>query len=147
MNRAAKWTVAVIFLLCGGTIYTLYRPETLLLFRLFDQLGWTQGIAGWRESASTVALPEWTVYSLPNGLWSAAYILIADAVHGSSSSGQRLCVAGFIPLLGVVSEVLQGFHWLRGTFDWADMAAYIIPFAIYLMIIKNERTWNLQANK
>ena len=144
MWQTAKWAAGVGLLLTGGMVYTLFRPRTLLLFRVLDGLGWTERIELWREAVQGGTLPEWMVYNLPAGLWATAYILIADAIHCKSQTGKRLCIAGFIPLLGIVAEVLQGCGWLRGTFDWADMAAYTLPFAIYyiIIIIKNKQIWN-----
>ena len=144
MWQTAKWTAGVGLLLTGGMVYTLFRPRTLLLFRVLDGLGWTERIERWREAVQGVTLPEWMVYNLPAGLWATAYILIADAIHCKSKTGKRICIAGFIPLLGIVAEVLQGCGWLRGTFDWVDMAAYTLPFAIYyiIIIIKNKQIWN-----
>ncbi|MBQ9641250.1 MAG: hypothetical protein IJV06_06795 [Bacteroidaceae bacterium] len=147
MKCAVKWTAGTALLLCGGAVYVLFRPDTLLLFRAIDWFSLTAQTNHWREATSESALPEWFIYSLPAGLWVTAYILIVDAIHHSSSRRVKLCTASFIPLLGLLSEILQGCGWLPGTFDWLDLAAYLIPLAIYSHIIYNKRTWNLQANK
>ena len=130
----AKIITALTLLLIGGVLYLLFRPRTLLMHQIFDMLGFGTTLDSWRNISISLAMPEWCVYILPGALWSAAYIFIIDAILHDVSVAHRLSVAAFIPVAGVLSELLQLPAILPGTFDIADIAAYIVPFIIYLII-------------
>ena len=85
-------------------------------------------------------LPEWSVFCLPNALWSAAYILTADAVTSGGLLSQRLTVASLIPAVGLVSEAMQALGLLPGTADWLDALAYALPYLVYLTCIQTYKT-------
>ena len=126
-------TTAAGFLAAGGLIYLLFRPCTLLMFRLVDAFGVMPALEkfrGWTSNAGT-QLPEWIVYCLPNALWSAAYILTVEALLRPSRS--KLAMAGIMPVAGAVSEWLQAVGLLRGTFDAVDVVAYVLPYLAYIV--------------
>ena len=125
-------TTAIALLATGGLTYLLFRPCTLLMFRVIDALGATACLEKCRVWASGpgIQLPEWIIYSLPNALWSAAYILTVEALLKPSRS--KVAIAGIMPVAGTVSEWLQAAGVLRGTFDVLDVAAYILPYFAYL---------------
>ncbi len=52
------WIVAFLLILTGGMIYVLYRPESLLLFRVTDIIGFTPLIDIIRSKTSSVMLPS-----------------------------------------------------------------------------------------
>lgn len=126
-------TTAVGLLVIGGLTYLLFRPCTLLMFRLVDALGamtilgdcraWASGAEAW--------LPEWVVYSLPNALWSTAYILTVEALLAPSRN--KVAIAGIMPIAGVVTEWLQAAGVLGGTFDVLDVVAYALPYLAYII--------------
>ena len=149
-----KWSIAsgLMFLLVGGMLYVLYRPQTLLLFRVSDALGLSSVIGEWRQFASVSYRPaDFVVYSLPAGLWAASYVLITAPLtsllrkrssgveSGSSDAAShnvRRCyplyvAVAFIPLLGAASELMQALHLLPGTYDPADLVLYLLPLAAY----------------
>ncbi|MBP5365319.1 MAG: hypothetical protein J6Y82_05295 [Bacteroidales bacterium] len=125
---------SLLALSAGGMLYLLFRPRGLVLFRAVDRVGLTDTVDAMRRAASATDLPEWVVYCLPNGLWSLAYVLIAAMLMRGRTLPARLAVAGIIPVVGLVSELMQRVGLLRGTFDWGDVAAYALPFVIYLII-------------
>lgn len=135
-------TTATGLLAVGGITYLLFRPCTLLMFRLVDTLGAMPYLDNYRAWASGFGtqLPEWVVYSLPNALWAAAYIITVEALLIPSRS--KVAVAGIMPVAGAVSECLQAAGMLRGTFDVVDMAAYLLPYFAYLTYyrITNKKT-------
>ena len=146
MDRGREWKIvlALVLLLVGGCVYLLFRPQTLVMFRLADAMGLSPAISAWRTAVTALSLPEWCVFCLPNGLWSAAYILLADIL--ADGSRRRLLTAAFIPVVGVVSEALQRVGLLPGTFDWLDLVAYVLPYVIYVMIIK-QKTIEYEINR
>lgn len=135
--------ISSLAILAGGLLYLLFRPRTLLLFHAADALGLAALVDRLRQVASVWSLPEWVVYSLPNGLWSAAYVVLTPAVTRGYRRRTRLLLAGIIPLVGIASEAMQAVGLLRGTPDWLDVAAYALPYALYatrLLTIKHSLT-------
>ena len=126
-------TTAVGLLAVGGLTYLLFRPCTLLMFRLVDALGATTvlGVCRAWASDSGAWLPEWIIYSLPNALWSAAYILTVKALL--TPSRNKVAIAGIMPVAGAVTEWLQATGVLSGTFDVLDVVAYALPYLAYIV--------------
>jgi hypothetical protein len=123
-----------ILLLIGGTIYVLLRSRQTLLNVLIDATG-ANGVNGLREKVATLTIPEWVVYSLPGGLWSAAYILLIHALTMGERPVRRLLWAALIPAVGVLSELMQQHHLLPGVADRWDVFFYALPYFIYFVYI------------
>ena len=144
MRQRLQILTGFILLLVGGLTYTLFRPTTLLGFRLTDAFGLSPLISGWRTAMAAQQPDPFIVYCLPNGLWSAAFILIMDRVCAPRPLRQRLCWAAVIPAIGIVAELLQAAGIVPGTFDWLDIVCYAVPYLIYIGIIKlKSTTYNL----
>ena len=133
-------TLAIAMLAVGGAVYLLWRPQRLVMSHVADWLGFSDAIGRWRAAVEGVVLPEWSVFCLPNALWSAAYILTADAVTSGGPLSQRLTVASLIPAVGLVSEAMQALGLLPGTADWLDALAYALPYLVYLTCIQTYKT-------
>ena len=129
MTQRLKLPLGMMLLLTGGMTYLLFRPQTLLMFHVTDAIGLSAAINSMREGISS-QLPEFIIYCLPGALWAAAYILtIRQSVKA------RILVAGIIPIIGAVSELLQLTGLLPGTFDVADLLCYLVPYLLYMSII------------
>lgn len=140
MAPRLKQILSVVLLLTGGLIYLLFRPTTLLLFRVTAWLGLTPVIYEVRKTATNWHTCEFVVYCLPNGLWALAYILVTDSLLQGYSIKTRLLVGSMIPLIGAFSELLQSTGLLRGTFDWLDLACYMVPCLLYIWLLtQNEQ--------
>ena len=136
MRHRLQILAACVLLLVGGLTYMLFRPTTLLGFRLTDAFGLSPLISGWRTAMAAQQPDPFTVYCLPNGLWSAAFILIVDRLFARQPVRQRLYWAALIPTIGIVAELLQAAGIVPGTFDWLDILCYAVPYLIYIGIIK-----------
>ena len=123
--------LTIALLVVGAILYMLFRPRVLLGFVVADRMGLGPMVDRWREAVSSWQLPEFVVFCLPNGLWAAAWVLIADGLFRHHPRCTRLLWAAAIPTLGVASELMQGMGFLPGTFDWMDLLCYAVPFAIY----------------
>ena len=130
----------VILLVAGGLIYTLFRPTTLLGFRLTDAIGLSPLINNWRTALASQQPATFIVYCLPNGLWSAAFILIMDRLFAHQPLRQRLCWTAVIPGIGIAAELLQAVGIVPGTFDWLDILCYAVPYLVYVGIIRLKST-------
>ena len=145
MKRWMALTVAVVMLIVGGAIYLLFRTKRLVMFHVTDSLGLTDTIDGWRKAAAGISLPEWSVYVLPNALWAGAYVMTTDTILRNHHRTTRLVAAGVIPLLGIGGELMQAAGLIPGTFDWLDIAAYALPYLIYILYMtstKNRKICN-----
>lgn len=125
-----KLLIGLMLLVAGGMIYLLYRPCTLLMFHVVGWLGLASVVDGWREAATFCRPSDFVVYSLPAALWATSYALIAAYITRSQPRAGRLLAISIVPALGVASEIMQAAGWLPGTFDWADLCCYLIPFVI-----------------
>ena len=134
MTQRLKLPLGMMMLLIGGMTYLLFRPQTLLMFHVTDAIGLSAAINSMREGISS-QLPEFIIYSLPGALWAAAYILTTEYFLYRQSVKTRILVAGIIPIIGAVSELLQFTGLLPGTFDVADLLCYLVPYLLYLSII------------
>lgn len=128
---ASQIGLAFLLLVIGGGIYLLMRQPVMLMHKVASELGIGTLIDKGRMLVQGWQLPEWMIFSLPGALWSTAYILIIDALLSKSPSWRRFTVAAFIPLVGIVSELLQFVGLLPGTFDALDIIAYALPLLIY----------------
>ncbi len=132
--KQMRLTASALALVAGGMIYILGRPRTLLLFWVADRIGLRRAFNTLRATHPLEEWPEWAVYSLPGGLWSLSYLLLADVLCSRLSTAMRVSLAGVIPFLGALSEVFQRFGWLPGTYDQTDLLFYLTPYLIYLCI-------------
>ena len=122
--------LGIISLAIGGLVYLCFRPDYLIMFDWAKILGmeyYLNDLRGYSNSFD-VYLPDWTIYSAPNGLWVFSFSMFMLSVWGYNLSS--LAISWVLILLGIsiVSEMMQFFRIIPGTFDPVDIAAYIIGF-------------------
>ena len=124
---------AFVLLASGGMVYVAFRPSNLLLIVVLKALGAGDALDALKSSLQGLEVPDFVVYSLPAALWSAAYILAMEALwHGRGVSlGFRMVWVSLVPVMGVVSELMQAYGMLPGVFDWMDLMCYVLPFLVY----------------
>jgi hypothetical protein len=71
-------------------------------------------------------LPEWIVFSLPDGLWSFAYTLVIITIWIDSHSIVKYAWYASIPLLVLGFKFLQGSGIAAGTFCLNDIIWVIV---------------------
>ena len=125
----------VLMLLVGGMVYLLCRPHTILINHIASFLGLDPFLVNMREWIQIRHLSHIWIYSLPAGLWAASYVTLVHAFSDKLSRSQRLSFAAVMPMIGTLSEVLQGMGIVPGTFDTLDIVCYIIPYLLYLAIM------------
>lgn len=129
----------------GGALYVLFRTRALLMFVLADKLGLSPFLGTIRAAFSHVHLPEFVVFSLPAGFWSGAYVMLMHGLFDRENRQKRLLWASVIPLIGTLSELMQAFRLLPGTFDVADLACYVVPYAVYALISLNNKKTTIKS--
>lgn len=114
--------VGIVALSIGGWIYVVGRPNTYIYGLWHAHIATTQ----------TVNLPSFVLYSLPGALWSLSSILMLHSILYNELPGRRLTIIAVVPLLGIISEFLQGMGCLPGMFDIYDLVGYAIPLLSYI---------------
>ena len=125
------------FAVClGGIIYIFFRPSDHVFFEWIRGVGLNHWLNNARElSGSTgLALPEWLVYSLPNGLWAFAYALLITFIWGGSKFWLKYFWMSSIPLLILGFEVLQYAMIIPGTFSMQDLVFGIAGLTIGIFV-------------
>lgn len=79
-------------------------------------------------------VPEWAVYSLPDGLWLFSYCLFIGCIWDFDLKG-CLFVLTILPIYAISHEIMQYLHLVSGTFDWMDLFAYLMAFAFGVLYI------------
>ena len=128
----AKVFSGVLFLLCGGAIYLLFRSKTLYIYVWCKALGMGSLVDSLRLFVLDWDVPDFIKFSLSDGLYCAAYLLIIDALWHGYYQWQKYLFITVIPFVTISSEVLQYFSLVKGTFDFYDLISYLIPPIIYI---------------
>ena len=107
----------------GGLIYILLRPSEHVFFSWINAVGFEN----WLNSARSLThqlrqlIPDWFVFSLPNGLWAFAYALLISSIWSGSKSGLKYFWLASVPVLVLGFEVLQYPGIIPGTFSLPDV--------------------------
>ena len=116
-----SYALASLLIVGGGIIYVCYRPLSLWFFFWVGASEKSKTLMSIRSAAPDI--PGWCIYALPDGLWAVAYGIFIGAIWNFEYPA-CISVAMLIPAIGIVSEFLQAFHLLPGTFDWVDLTMY-----------------------
>ena len=141
-HRTNKWVTSevalgVLFLACGSAIYLLFRSKSLNIYQWCSALGLSSMIDSLRNSVQGWNISDFVKFSLPDGLYSAAYILIIDAIWKNDNRLIKFIIILLIPTVTISSELLQYFGLVKGTFDMYDLICYSVPPMIYFIYIYN----------
>ena len=126
-----KVILGIVCLACGCTIYLLFRCKSLNIYQWCAALGLSNIIDSLRYAVQDWNIAEWLRFSLPDGLYCAAYILIMDAIWQNDDSFIKHCVIAVVPAITITSEILQFGGLVKGTYDFCDLLLYSIPIIVY----------------
>lgn len=132
---ASEIVLGVIFLACGCAIYLLFRSKSLNIYQWCSALGLSNTIDTLRYSVQNWNVSKFVRFSLPDGFYSAAYILMIDAIWHNDKGAIKNIIISLVPFVTISSEVLQYFGLVKGTFDIYDLVCYTFPLLVYLSII------------
>ena len=127
--------LSIAFLSCGCAIYLLVRSKNLNIYLWCKMLGLSDTVDSLRHIVRDWQLSDFTRYSLPDGLYCAAYILMIDAIWRNNNSLIKYIIISLVPLVTIISEVMQYYGLVKGTFDLNDLICYSIPPIIYFIYI------------
>ena len=131
MSSTSKVILGVVFLMVGCAIYLLFRSKSLNIYLWCSALGLTSIIDYSRIFVNNWSIPDFVKFSLPDGLYCAAYILIMDAIWEKDESTIKHFIISLAPALTILFEILQYFGVVKGTFDFRDLVFYGVPFMAY----------------
>ena len=134
--RIGKAVVGVIILIFGGMIYVIFGPEHLLMFRWFNSIGLDSHIEHLRSLYGDISIYWWIKYNIPAALWLFSYLFIIDSIWGKEKSNIYLYFISILPILAILSELLQAIKLIPGTFDYIDLVGYLIAIILFLIIKK-----------
>ena len=111
-------------LILGGAIYVLFYTSQPVFFSWIRAAGLNNWLILTRQYSLTASstLPQWIVYSLPDGLWAFAYALLITGIWIRSNSGLKYFWMSTIPVLIIGLELLQYTGLVKGTFSFQDIA-------------------------
>ena len=134
---ATEIFLGVLFLICGCAIYLLFRSKSLNIYQWCSAIGLSNSIDALRSICQYWNISDFVKFSLPDGLYCAAYILIIDAIWHNNAGIVKYLILSLVPLVTICSEILQYFGLVKGTFDVNDLICYLIPPIIYLIFVCN----------
>lgn len=121
----------LLLLLACLWIYTFYRPDTILINEIWQSLHMKETFNQWRTViATTIPLPHWMIYNLPEAMWIACLSICCQSVF-VPWQGKRLSLRPFPIVYAISLEIFQYFHITNGTFDfWDILASFVAWFLI-----------------
>lgn len=147
MSATSQIFLGVVFLMFGCVIYLLFRTKTLNIYQWCSLLGLSNFIDYARVWVSAWNIPDFIRYSLPDGLYCAAYILIIDAIWKDDNSLLKHFVIALVPLVTITSEIFQYFRLVKGTFDLCDLLFYSTPIISYYLRKYHSYYFNIFKHK
>ncbi len=136
----------LLTLLLGGLIYISFRTESLTMFKWFAIASLDTPITNLRAITLALApnLPNWLLYSLPDGLWVFSYISLMLLIWKNKINQENIVYIFSLPLIAILSEIGQLFKIVPGTFDTIDILFYILgtfsPFIFYTINLPTLKT-------
>jgi len=114
-------TISSLFV--GACIYVFLRPSEPIFFDWLNKIGLQETMGSIRAESVIwhTILPEWVVYSLPNGLWAFSYSTFITYLWSDSTSKIKFVWMGTIPLVVFGFELLQLTSAVPGTFCKQDL--------------------------
>ena len=113
------------------------------MFQWFDALNLSCIINNLRTHSTQMVsyLPEWFLYSFPDGLWMFSYISILLVIWNNRIYKNNIHWILLVPVVAILCEFGQLFNCISGTFDVVDIIFYILgtclPILIYTNLTKN----------
>lgn len=136
MQRQQLLFAHIFTLLLGGFIYLFFRMDGLIMFKWLENHN--NLILKLRKSIPIHhdSLPNWFLYSLPDGLWLFSYVSLVLLIWKNRITWESSFWIIVIPILIVFAEIGQLCNIVPGTFDLVDIAFYLLGAILPIIILK-----------
>lgn len=126
-------------ILLGGLIYVLFRSPSILMFEWFDQINLSKYVLELRShiDSFSLILPNWFLYSLPDGLWLFSCVSLLLIIWDNKVSKKNIFWILLMPIIAVSSELAQFMEIIPGTFDILDLIFYIAGSVLPILFFTN----------
>lgn len=120
----------------GVFIYLCFRPNTVNVFYWINSAGLSRMVTFLKSNFLDCQnlLPKWIVNSLPDGLWAYSFIYTINLVWKEKQGGYWLWIL-ISSIIIYLSEVLQYYKVVHGTFDVHDLIFLSLGIALSTLII------------
>tara|TARA_B110000027_G_C15877869_1_gene194055 strand:- start:14 stop:496 length:483 start_codon:yes stop_codon:yes gene_type:complete len=137
-NKKQFYFGHLLTLTAGATIYLLFREKSLLMFDWLDIYFSFIDIEALRNSVKDLRpfLPEWFLFSLPDGLWIFSFVSILMFTWDNIITRHNFLWIIGVPILAIFSELGQINNFIPGTFDTIDLLFYIFGLLIPIFLFK-----------
>lgn len=143
MKITVRITAFALMPLCVGMlIYIFLRPGDPFFKQWFHETALVND-ASFLNMAHT--MPQWILFSLPDGLWMFSMVLIIFAIWDFKLHRRSLVWLALAIVIGLLFELGQAVHLVRGHFDPMDLV--LMLFASLIPIIYIRFTSWMQAFK
>lgn len=128
----------LVFLL-GVLIYLLFRSESIRVFDYLTYVKLDKPLSIIRSFTLPLSqfIPDWIIYSLPDGLWLFSFSLIISEIWNKEDNIRFWFWTLLFPFTAIIWELGQAIHVFSGTFDWIDIFIYS---TVTFLIIKRNKT-------
>ncbi len=133
-------------LLSGLIIYLGFRGTNTPIHHWVLNLGFEHELSLFRNAAQGIYLPDWFIYSVPDGLWMFSFVLTVLSIWNfnlDKSTWIWICSA---IVIGLGFELMQSFVKGVGVFDWNDLFFMMVSAAIALTIFSNKTNSKMYIN-
>ena len=146
LNTRTQIFVSTTSLLIGGLLYVCYRTQTLVMFNWFSKLNILETINSFRYYTlpQKNKIPNWVLYSLPDGLWIYSYTSCMLIIWRYKIMNNNLLWIFGLPTIALLSEIAQYFNILQGVFDPIDVLCYTLGISLALVIQKSKININFK---
>ena len=130
--------LSILSILFGGVIYIAFRSSSIILFNWIDYIVLIDPVENLRIVTLPYKeyLPEWFLYSLPDGLWMFSYSCIVLVIWKRKITKYSLLWLLSLPMISILLEVLQYYDYFNGTFDIIDIVFFIFGSLLPILINK-----------
>jgi|TARA_B110000858_G_C17627128_1_gene391773 hypothetical protein len=129
----------LVSLLMGGLVYVLFRQDTLKMFNWFERINLLATVSELRLCTLPLTdyLPNWFLFSLPDGLWLFSYLSILLVVWNNEISKNNIHWLLLVPTIAIASEIGQLLRIIPGTFDIVDLIFYVAGTIFPILMFSN----------
>jgi len=142
MGRFSLYVVLPTFV--GASIYLLFRTPSLMVFQWVDAVGLHTQLMTLRECLSGARLPDWFLYSLPDGIWVYATTMWMLVIWRGATPWPWLSIA---VLLAVGAEFGQAVGCVPGTYQHLDILFYLGAFLLALLQVRSFNETSLPVDR